>query len=422
MDPLDRDPLERDLRDLLTDDRLALSTRWVSVDRVHAGATRRRRRRAAAVSVVGAVVVAAVAGSAFLAHPGRLGRQPAGTATSSGQQTDRPTSSASGSTATTPPSVVVGPAWDGARVVSMTATSTKTIVVLGVTQGAKPACAPSACARLAESHDGGRTFSALPVPAATGENPTATGTATDIRFGSAQDGWLFGGGLWSSHDGGESWTRLDLGGPVLRLEAAAGSVWALVGGSSDDEQLWTARVGSDDWSKVDGVAIAGPGDLAVQGERVVLLGTGDAAWTNDSGSFERSTNPCASSLAVRLTGSGSLWATCVTGTAAHLARSADDGSTWSDVTVETGQGSLPNSVQVGARSTREAMIAVPQRDLSRLSVTGRLNSVVTPPTGGEIDYIGFTTRYVGYAIVDGSTLWRTVDGAVNWTRLDIATP
>ena len=74
MDPLDRDPLERDLRDLLTDDRLALPTHWVSVDRVHAGAIRRRRRRAAVTAVAGAVVVAAVAGSAFLAHPDRLGQ------------------------------------------------------------------------------------------------------------------------------------------------------------------------------------------------------------------------------------------------------------------------------------------------------------------------------------------------------------
>lgn len=48
MDPLDRDPLERDLRDLrdlLTDDRLALTTHLVRIDAVHAGATRRRRRR-----------------------------------------------------------------------------------------------------------------------------------------------------------------------------------------------------------------------------------------------------------------------------------------------------------------------------------------------------------------------------------------
>jgi hypothetical protein len=424
MDPLDRDPLERDLRDLLTDERLALPTQWVRVDRVHAGATRRRRRRAAAVSVVGAVVVAAVAGSAFLAHPGRFGGQPANTSASADKQTDQqteqPTGTPSGSSATSPLPAVVGPAWDGAHVLSMTATSAHTFVVLGAVRDADR-CLPIECNRLAESHDGGRTFDALPLPATSAADATDPQSATDVRFGSAQDGWLFGAGLWASHDGGHDWTRLDLGGPVRRLEAAAGTVWALVG-DGDHEQLWSSEVGSDDWSKVSGVSISGPGDLAVQGARVVVLGTGDQAWTNDSGTFKPSDNPCASSLAVRLSGSGSLWATCVTGTAAHLATSGDEGATWSDVTVDTGEGSLPNSVQLGARSTSEAIMAIPQQPLSRLSLTGKTTGVVTSPTGSGVDYLGFTTRYVGYAIVDGSTLWHTVDGAVNWTKVDITTP
>jgi photosystem II stability/assembly factor-like uncharacterized protein len=421
MDPLDRGPLERDLRDLLTDDRLALPTHWVGIDAIRAGATRRRRRRAAVTAVAGAVVVAAVAGSALLAYPDRGGRQPAGTATSSGQQTERPTSSASGSTATTPLPEVVGPSWDDAHVMSMTATSTRTIVVLGATTDATPACPPSDCARLAESHDGGRTFTSLPVPAATGEEPRASRTATDVRFGSALDGWLFGGGLWSSHDGGESWTKIALGGQVRRLEAAAGHAWALVG-AHDREQLWTTSVGTDDWHQVDRVTITGPGDLAVQGTRVIVLGTYDEAWTNDSGAFRQTTNPCASSLQVRLSGSGSLWATCVTGTAAHLATSTDDGQTWSTVNVDTGQGALPNSVTVGARSTGEAVVAIPQQPLSRLSTAGTLTAVSDPPTGGDVDYLGFTSRDVGYAIVGGTTLWRTDDGAETWRPLDITTP
>ena len=58
------DPLERELRDLLTSDRRDLPASLVPLDRVHAGASRRRRRRAAVASVATAVVVLAVAGTA----------------------------------------------------------------------------------------------------------------------------------------------------------------------------------------------------------------------------------------------------------------------------------------------------------------------------------------------------------------------
>jgi hypothetical protein len=420
MDPVDRDPLERDLRDLLTDDRLALPTHWVSVDGVHAGATRRRRRRAAVTAVAGAVVVAAVAGSALPAHPGRLGGQPAGT-TTSGDQSSVPTSHASGSTATTPLPDIVGRPWDGAEVTSVTATSTRTLVAVGRTSGS---CGAT-CLRMAESHDKGGTWTALPVPADARSVDDVEGarseTAAYVRFGSGQDGWLFGGGLWSTHDGGLTWTALEVPGGVYRLEAAAGTAWALVDVGDSKEQLWSSPVGDDDWQPVDGVDVEGPADLAVQGERVVVLGTGDAAWSNDSGDFQRSDNPCASSAEVRISGSGSLWATCVTGTAAHLASSDDEGLTWTDVPVDTGQGSLPNSVSVGARSTGEAVLAVPTQPIARLDVTGTVSAVAAPPTGGDVGYLGFTTRDVGYAIV-GSALWRTDDGAETWRQLDIKTP
>ena len=144
-----------------------------------------------------------------------------------------------------------------------------------------------------------------------------------------------------------------------RLEAAAGTVWALVDVGGSHEQLWSSPVGSDDWQRADGIDVTGTADLAVQGTRVVVLGTGDAAWTNASGDFARAPNPCASAVDVRLSGSGSLWATCVTGTAAFLATSGDDGSSWTTVPVDTGQGALPNSVSVGARMPDEAVVAIP---------------------------------------------------------------
>jgi hypothetical protein len=424
MDPLD-EPLERDLRSLLTDDRLALPTHLVDVHEVHAGATRRRRRRAAGTAVAGAVLVAAVAGSVLLAYPSdRPDRAPVGGSTQTSLQPgptfSHASSTPSGSSASAP-GAVAGPRWDGATVTSMTATSTRTLVALGTTGGAS--C--HSCLRLAVSHDSGRSFTPLRVPGAgTFKDLDHLGTPTtptQVRFGSGSDGWLFGSGLWSTHDGGHSWTRKSLGGPVLRVEAAAGTVWALVGDGNNSETLWRSPVDRDNWVPVPSVTVAKPADLAVQGSRVVVLGAGRASsgWSNVTGRFVRTQNPCAGSLGVGLTWSERLWATCQTGTAAGVATSVD-GTSWTSVPVATGQGSLPNSIAVGARSPSEAVVAIAQRPLSRLATDGRLTAVRSAPPGdGTASYIGFTTREVGYAIV-GTRLWRTDDGAATWHRLDLA--
>jgi len=407
------DPLERELRDVLTSERRALPSSLVPLDRVHARAARRRNRRRAALGAVTVVVAAAVAIPVGFSLGTGPDRAPAADASPAPSRTEN---------ASPAP---VGAPWDGSRVASMTATSTRTIVVLG-SHGDTDTCQPGDCLRLAESHDAGRTFTALPAPEVKfgvgAGGPSAT-TVTDVRFGSAQDGWLFGDGLWSTHDGGYRWTQVSFGAAaeVRRLEAAAGTAWALVGDSDGTQQLWRSPVGADHWRRVPGVALDGPGDLAVQGDRVVVLGTGQsAAWSNVTGEFNQIDNPCKGSLAAGLSGSGDLWATCITGTAAYITTSADDGTTWSTVPVDTGQGSLPNSVALGARTAGEAVVVLsPEEPLTKLSADGSLSPVRRPPvTGSAVSYLGFTNRDIGYAVV-GDGLWRTDDGGDTWRQLSI---
>lgn len=433
MGPVDRDPLERGLRDLLTDDRLALPPHLVDVAALHTGAARRRRRRAAAAVTAGVtgVLLLGLAGAGLgLGRGGAEDAPPAqppnGPAPTSAPATGAPTVSAAPDPGTSrgPSGAAPAYAWGAARPVSVTATSTDTVVVLGL-GGGTGRCPAAGCPRLAVSRDGGRTFTALPVPSpgAGGESPGWPGSrsATGVRFGSGQDGWLFGGGLWSTHDAGATWRAVLMPGPVSRLEAAAGTAWALVG-SGRNETLWSSPVASDDWRPVPGVRVSGPADLAVQGERVLVLGAGRSpGWSNTSGSFARVTNPCVGSLEVRLSWSTSRWATCVTGTAAYLATSGD-GRSWTTVAPDSGQGALPNSVTVGARTLDEAVVGFdPEQPLVRLSSDGSLTSVRrVPATGLAVGYVGFTTPAVGYATV-GDQLWRTDDGAQTWTRLDVRT-
>jgi hypothetical protein len=416
------DPLERELRDLLTSDRRDLPASLVPLDRVHAGASRRRRRRAAAASAVTAVAVLAVAGTAAGAGFLRGDEAPAADSTPTVSRSIVP---APVPTSTAPATVIApsGPAWGGARVTSVTATSTRTFVVLGEL-GDTGACTPPDCVRLAETHDGGRTFSALSVPddARGAVDGSDADSATGVRFGSAQDGWLFGGGLWSTHDGGHSWARVDVPGRVIRIEAAAGNAWALVASGADQERLLLFRteVGVDDWQQVPYVRVVGPADLAVHGDQVVVMGAQQSRlWVGGTDGFADHDSPCPGATSARLSSVGSVWATCGTGMSATLEVSSD-GIDWSAVPVSQANGALPNSVAVGARTSREAIVSLgPEEPLSRLSTDGTAIAVPDPPTAGvDTSYLGFTTPDVGYAIV-GTRLWRTVDGGGTWSLLRV---
>ena len=434
MDQLEPDRIARELRDVLTHERRALSPDMVSLDAVYAGAARRRRRRTAVVAAAGAFVL--LAGAAIplsiLLLENDQPRVPVQTTTSVGPTEQTPQRTPTTSPSPPEPSVTsstvlpAGPAWDGAGVLSMTATSTRTIVVLGAL-GNTGSCTPPDCVRLAQSRDGGRTFSALAIPDAAlagGTGATLRRSATNVRFGSSRDGWLYGDGLWATHDGGSSWHAVPMSGGVSSLAAAHGVVWALVSANrGNDQHLWRSAVGSDSWTRVPDVTVPASGDVAVFGSRVIVLGAGPTSkvWvSNDGSTFAAHPSGCTSAMAAQLSASGSLWAKCVTGMASYVVTSAD-GVHWSQVPVSQDGGSAPNSLTLGARGPDDAILALDaSQPIVDLHADGTQQAVSRPPAlGASIDYLGFTSPSVGYAI-DGTHLWRTSDGGDTWTRLHIS--
>jgi photosystem II stability/assembly factor-like uncharacterized protein len=410
------DRLEQDLRTTLRDPHRELPTDLVSLDSVYSGSVRRHRRRVAAVSASAAVAVLLVAVPVALNSGSTRGLEPTDPSTTNGPVTasPSPTPTPSRSTASSPQLVnAAALSWGEAQPVSVTALSTSTFYVLGQ----KKSCL-SNCIRLVRSRDGGKTFTALAAPRNTKDMPSS------LRFGSSQDGWMGGATLWSTHDGAKAWSRVPMPGQILRLEAAAGTVWALVvtTGSRHDVALYRSPVGADKWSKVAlPRLLQGPVDLALQGRRVLVLGTAPEALlvSEDGSHFVARTSPCRSGLGGRLSATATaVWFVCANGTSGSVFVSARGTGPFQAVPTRFLPDAMPNQTLVGARNARSAVLGLPgDGGLVGISSTGsRLSSY---PVGTGWTYVGFTSPDVGYALTCCSVplLLRTTDGGAHWAAV-----
>jgi photosystem II stability/assembly factor-like uncharacterized protein len=317
--------------------------------------------------------------------------------------------------------------------ISVTAISTNSYWVLGST-----ACAAQRCAALAHTTDGGATFTRLgrtsdgsPMPpiVTTVEDGT---TVRDVRFGDTENGWMYGGALYTTHDGGATWAPDNsIPNDVVDMAAASGEVWAValrVVGSSESYGLYHATYGASGtsaWAEVNlgGVTILDQPKLAVIDTTSFLLATqpsGQAitlVLTNGVGSHTSVPGPCkltpAQSLSVA--GDGALWAFCAAGHTGEIYVSINSGTSW------TG-GMISEMGPIGGVDSSHAFVAI-GTGLKLVTVdNGGAHSTTISPFGQSqltgVKFIGFTTINVGFAVVydqnSGSELWRTTDGGQTW--------
>ncbi|MFN2591804.1 MAG: hypothetical protein ABR532_03100, partial [Candidatus Dormibacteria bacterium] len=138
--------------------------------------------------------------------------------------------------------------------------------------------------RVIHTTDGGAHFSALaPLPADALSCDDRTETTTrDLRFADRSDGWVFGSGrsgsgVWSTHDGGQSWAGSSLPGLVDKLEPGAGNVYASVCCRGTTDQLMQTASGRDAWSNV-GLDLKGNGRIGVHASSLwAMVDVQDAA-------------------------------------------------------------------------------------------------------------------------------------------------
>jgi hypothetical protein len=324
---------------------------------------------------------------------------------------------------------------------------------------------PNICTSLAMTSNGGATWQGMPAPV-TGPPDGARGVS-GVRSLNGADGWAFGPQLYATHNGGQSWIRIDTHGMrVTDLETVNGhafAVWARCTGTGPDFaanctsfSLYSTPAGLDQWSpvpRVTGLAssvtiggrpVASSAQLVLTGSRGYLLApngavysgpvTSTAGWQPalDHGRPETGCGlpgpaqangvPSQSMLAATGTGLVELcWGQSQSAPKGKaLVYSPDGGQTWQPA------GSAPSAgtpTSLSGTPAGQVLIATTAGIDVSANVAGRpqgglrwrtVNGAAAP---GGFSYVGMTTSAQGVAIPADTSLhalWFTYDGGRHW--------
>jgi photosystem II stability/assembly factor-like uncharacterized protein len=153
-------------------------------------------------------------------------------------------------------------------------------------------------ARLVSTTDGGARWHFANAPDvalfnSAGNLLTQASRVSGVMFASRPDGWLYGPGLYATHDGGAHWRRISLGGNIMAslgggvvaMAASSGTAYAVISPdpfNGAPEELYSSPVGTNAWARV-GTMTGGPGaSLAVSG-KAAWFGTGSSLWATADG-------------------------------------------------------------------------------------------------------------------------------------------
>jgi len=227
---------------------------------------------------------------------------------------------------------------------------------------------------------------------------------SEVRFADELDGWIYGPSLFATHDGGDSWQHVSLGGSVVSLETSGGYVDAVVSPCTGDNQctgplkLYQApstggaftsvlsgpSVGSDGAASLDLSLHAPVGFAKMSGfgqPTASIYATSSLA--AGSGGWKAFPNPCAS---------------------------ATDPGSWVVAFV------APNTTGLYTLCGGQAALVSEEKTLVK-TVNGVSAVAGTPPFGGDAEALAATAS--GTLVVAAATfLYRSTDGGASWTTAE----
>jgi photosystem II stability/assembly factor-like uncharacterized protein len=300
---------------------------------------------------------------------------------------------------------------------------------------------------LFRTEDGGRHWAALATPPAPWQwqsNIARPDGVSGVTFADARDGWMFGPGLWATHDGGRSWHRLTVnGGQADSVQAAGGQVLAVFTSCRAACQsgrprfaVYHSPAGRDDWRPVNRASGLGAGQLALAGLTGYALGRpgygelGSLVGTADlQGHWQHRPLPCAHNFLPAIVAAsaagvvvGCEWPPGEHPVPVRLYRSANGGLSWHALialSLEDGIGTLtitPAGVIIAGGMYNGMTIS---RDGGRswhwVRSVDRTDAV---GGGGLIEVTMFGNR-VGVALVQMERAWLTRDGGRTWRPVTI---
>jgi photosystem II stability/assembly factor-like uncharacterized protein len=285
------------------------------------------------------------------------------------------------------------------------------------------------CGQVLRTTDGGRHFVVIGSPLAPLSPQPNGGGISQLRFADSDNGYAFGPGLYVTHDGGQSWHTLSVGGPVNDLAIAGGEAYAIVNVSSSGAagaRLMHSPVSQDDWTPLPAAGDVSVG-LWVWGSDVFVqsgVGNGvgsDVLVSHDAGaSFNSYPSPSPGlGCQYQETEPSVVWAHCATGTESGVWQSTDGGSSFSSAISPSTHLMLPNSAAFGAASATTAVVGYNQ--LYRTANAGTTWTPVGPPGIAQWAYLGFTDPthgvglgYAGSISPDNERLYYTTDAGLSY--------
>lgn len=308
-------------------------------------------------------------------------------------------------------------------------------------------CTGAVCTSVVRTRDGGRHWQGIPAPSATLGQPDSgrNGDVSVLRFATARDGWAGVGRLYSTHDGGSTWVRQQVGpatSVISNIETGGGYVFATVDGCPSQGgntcaltvRVYASPIGRDSWVPVSPAYRGGNGasGLVLSGRTWFLpTPTGISTGVAPQGP-RRVASPCPADTGGRrprpvlaVADPAHVDALCVGQGAAGSARwqlygTVDGGRTW----VRAGGAHRePSGVYGAADNTRGVLLVAAASGGSLVLRTTddgvRFTSarIAAPPGGIGWADLGFTTPTRAVVVLRDTALFLSHDAGATWDRV-----